>query len=100
VDNLYTPWRMQYLTEDKKSANEDCVFCGKARFVDDATDQAQWIVARSQFVYVTLNKYPYNNGHTLIVPYEHIASLEDMPAEALTDMMLTLNHTLAAIRKI
>ncbi len=100
MDHLYTPWRMQYLTEEKKTANDQCVFCGKAHYVDEATDQAEWIVARSQFVYVTLNKFPYNNGHTMVIPYEHIGSMEDMSAEALIDMMLTLNHTLAAIRKI
>ncbi|HLY26425.1 MAG TPA: HIT domain-containing protein [Aggregatilineales bacterium] len=100
MDHLYTPWRMQYLTEDKKAANEQCVFCGKAKYVDDAKDQAEWIVTRSEYVYVTLNKFPYNNGHTLVVPYAHVGSVEDMPANVLTDMMLTLNHALAALRKV
>jgi ATP adenylyltransferase len=89
---------MTYLRgEDKKSALE-CIFCAKQR--EDVDEREEHIVARSKFVYVTLNLYPYNNGHLMVVPNEHIASPELMPAEALTDLMLTANHALAVLRKI
>src|SRR5512140_1903727 len=100
MDHLYTPWRMTYLTEEKSSANSECVFCGKAKYVDEATDQAEWIVARSKFVFVTLNKFPYNNGHVMVIPNTHVPSIENLPAEALTDLMLTVNHALAVLRKV
>ena len=100
MDHLYTPWRMTYLTEEKTAANVDCIFCAKAKYVDEATDQAEWIVARSKFVFVTLNKFPYNNGHVMVIPYAHVPSIENLPVEALTDLMLTVNHTLAALRKV
>ncbi|MEP7288833.1 MAG: HIT domain-containing protein [Chloroflexota bacterium] len=102
MDHLYTPWRMPYLTGEtgEKGSTVSCVFCHKATFVDDAKDQAETIVARSKFVFVTLNKFPYNNGHLLVVPYVHVPSIEDLPADALTDLMLTTNHALAALRKV
>jgi ATP adenylyltransferase len=100
MDHLYTPWRMIYLTKEKAVAKVDCVFCAKAAYVDEATELNEHIVARSQFVYVTLNRYPYNNGHVMVIPYQHVGSPEELPIEALTDMMVTVNHTLAALRKV
>jgi ATP adenylyltransferase len=37
---------------------------------------------------VILNLYPYNNGHLMVVPYRHIASLGAASAEELSEMML------------
>jgi ATP adenylyltransferase len=73
---------------------EGCIFCNKIA----ADDVAEHIVYRSQYVYVTLNRYPYNNGHLMVVPYEHVASQEALSADALTDLMLTVNRALAALR--
>lgn len=75
---------------------EGCIFCNKVNGDDDE----EHIVARSAFVYVTLNRYPYNNGHTMVVPYAHVASQEELAEEALTDLMLTTNRTLAALRQL
>lgn len=100
MDHLYSPWRMTYLTAEKAKANVDCVFCHKVPFVDEATDISEHVVARSKYVYVVLNKFPYNNGHVMVIPYQHVGSLENLQTEALTDLMVMVNHTLAALRKI
>lgn len=97
MKHLYTPWRMAYIRGDKKSTQGGCVFCDKHNDTD-AVENA--IVARSEHVYVTLNIFPYNNGHVMVVPYEHITSQEDMTAEALTDLMLTINKTMAVLREV
>ncbi len=94
---LWTPWRMPYLRGEDKKNVEGCVFCLKATTEDDA---AEYIVARSQFVYVALNMYPYNNGHLLIVPYVHVGTVEELPPDTLLDLMVTLNRALAALRKV
>jgi len=98
MEHLYTPWRMTYLRGEDKKPAVDCIFCAKLR--DGVDEREEHIVARSKFVYVTLNLYPYNNGHLMIVANEHIASPELMPTEALTDLMLTTNRALAALRQI
>lgn len=94
MDHLYSPQRMAYIRGEKKPL-DGCVFC-KLPHLDDETQ----IIGRSKYVYVTLNLYPYNNGHVMVVPYEHIASSEALSTEALTDVMLTVNKTLAALRKL
>ena len=34
-----------------------------------------------------LNRYPYSNGHILVVPYRHTADLDDLEDEELLDLM-------------
>jgi ATP adenylyltransferase len=45
-----------------------------------------------------LNRYPYNNGHFMSVPYDHVPSLEDLDPPTLTEMMLLVNRGMAALR--
>jgi len=86
---------MAYIRGDKHPA-DGCIFCNKVL----ADDDEEQIIARSRFVYVTLNRYPYNNGHLMVVPYEHVESQEKLTTEALTDLMLTINRALAALRAV
>lgn len=102
MDHLYTPWRMTYLQSDepKSTPTGGCVFCAKAAITEGDGLRKELIIARSTHVFGTLNLYPYNNGHLMIVPYAHIPSMEVMPPEALSDLMLTTNKALAAIRRV
>jgi len=99
---LWTPWRMPYLRGEDRQNYDDCVFCIKATVdPDDETfDAREYVIARSDYVYAALNMYPYNNGHMLIVPYAHVPSMEAMSPAALTDLMITTNKALAALRAV
>jgi ATP adenylyltransferase len=99
---LWTPWRMPYLRGEDREQYDGCLFCikGQGDASDPNFDTKEYVVARGEHVYMVLNRYPYNNGHTLIVPYAHVPSVEKLSAEALTDMMQMLNRTMAALRSI
>jgi len=58
------------------------------------------VVYRSAHVYATLNLFPYNNGHLLIVPYAHVGDLTDLAPDALTDLMQTAQQAVTALRAI
>lgn len=92
VDQLWTPWRMAYILGDKANG---CVFCEKTA---TDCDEVEHVLLRGRTAYVTLNRYPYNNGHLLVVPYVHAPSLENLPVETLSEMMLLVNQGLAALR--
>ena len=85
---------MAYIRSEKKA--DGCVFCRLAADVNNDTQ----VLARSKFVFVTLNLYPYNNGHLMVVPYEHVQTQEALAPEALTDLMLTANQCIGALRKL
>lgn len=100
--HLWTPWRMAYLRGEDRVHYDGCVFCikGAGDSAGAGFDENELVVARSQYVYAALNIYPYNNGHLLIIPCAHVPTLEDLPAAALTDLMLTTNAATAALRAI
>lgn len=66
---LYSPWRMDYILGEKP---EDCILC---RYQNLGQDEQNLILYRAQHSYVMLNRYPYNNGHLMLVPYSHTCSL-------------------------
>lgn len=93
MDHLWSPWRLEYILGPKDRA---CVFCYKIAPGDDRTEHVLW---RGELAFMALNRYPYNNGHLLIMPYAHVASLEDLPPATLTEMMMLVNRGLAALRE-
>jgi len=94
MEHLYTPWRMAYIRGEKKPV-DGCVFCQL-----EALEQNHQIIAYSQHVFVTMNLYPYNNGHVMVIPYAHVQSPEALETEVLTDLMVNVNRSLQALRKI
>lgn len=85
---------MTYL-RGEKTPIDGCIFCALAR------DDANWqVIARSEHVYATLNLYPYNSGHLMIIPYEHVGTQEALADAALTDLMRTVNRAMAALRRV
>jgi ATP adenylyltransferase len=96
MEHLWSPWRMAYLrNEDASGDPGGCIFCDLPAQNDDAKTL---IVHRGPLAYVILNRYPYNNGHMLVVPYQHVPSLENLDAAALAELMQLVNESLAALR--
>ena len=55
------------------------------------------MLLRSPLCYAVLNTFPYNNGHTMIIPYKHTGSWEVLSAlerSAMDDMLATMLKTL------
>jgi len=72
-DRLWTPHRMAYIKGENKpssaDAGEHCPFCQ----APGAEGEDDLVVASGRNVYAVLNRYPYNAGHLLICPYEHVS---------------------------
>ena len=71
MDHLWSPWRLEYVTGAKPDVG--CVFCGAAQ----RPESMPLVVHEGATCYVILNLYPYNNGHLMVVPNRHVASLVD-----------------------
>ena len=72
MDYLWSPWRLSYVTGSARSTG--CVFCDAFAAGGDES----LVVFRAPLSFIILNKYPYNNGHLMVVPNRHIA----LPSEA------------------
>ena len=97
MDHIWTPWRMAYICGQEKC--DGCVFCRMAA-EDEQLDAKNYIVYRGERIFSVLNLYPYNNGHLLVLPYDHVATLEDVPAAAQADMMRMAGYLVALMRDL
>ncbi len=91
---LWTPWRMAYLRGDEPLP-EGCLFCVKPQ----SQDAEAHILHRGSHCYVILNRFPYNNGHLMVVPYAHVATLEDLDPETLAELMALTQLSLRVLRE-
>jgi len=71
---VYAPWREEFLLSEKQE--EGCVFCN--RIARPGDDEKHFVVYRGDTSLVMLNLYPYTSGHLLIIPYRHVANLEEI----------------------
>lgn len=92
MDNLWAPWRIKYIQAKK---TKGCIFCQKPR---QKKDKKNYILKRGKFVFSILNIFPYNNGHTLIVPYRHVDSLEKLNTDELLELFEFIKLTTKQIK--
>ncbi len=81
---IWAPWRLAYVKDASKDAEEGCIFCSKPAEDDD---RANLIVHRGERCYVILNLFPYTNGHLMVAPFEHVGKLQDLDPETIAEMM-------------
>lgn len=84
MQRLYTPWRFAYVTGTSKQ--QGCVFCGVLDAETEAEDRANMVLHRGAHWVVMLNRFPYNNGHLLLVHRRHVPLLSDCSADELAEM--------------
>jgi ATP adenylyltransferase len=62
-------------------------------------DRKALIVHRAEHHYIVLNRYPYNPGHLLVVPFIEVAELSELSSAARAEMMELLVLAQTALRK-
>ena len=72
LDILWAPWRVSYITQNKK--NKGCFLCKALKSKDD---KKNFVLYRGKNAFVIFNIYPYNNGHLMIVPNRYGHYRED-----------------------
>ena len=95
MENLWSPWRMRYVTDAGKPG--ECIFCSVVAESDDA---ANLVVHRGKAAYAILNRYPYTSGHLMIVPNQHVPSIEQLTPEVRAEMMELVNDALGVLRAV
>jgi ATP adenylyltransferase len=90
MDHLWSPWRLPYVTRTGDDA--ECVFCEAQN-----GDESALVVFRGVRCYIILNKFPYNNGHLLVVPNRHVAALKDATPDELSELIMLVQRAEAAL---
>ncbi len=92
---IWAPWRMPYIEDDSESM--DCIFC---QLLEAPDGPGNLILHRAEYSFVVLNRYPYTNGHTMIVPFAHEASLQPLTSQALAEMMVLTRQAVKHLRQV
>jgi ATP adenylyltransferase len=95
MDYLWTPWRYQYIV--KTGEPVECIFCAAAKSTDD---KAWLVVHRAEHNFVILNRFPYTTGHLMVVPYQHVATLEEAHDETLVELIRLARDCEARMRTV
>ncbi len=90
MDVQFAPWRMAYIKGEKPKG---CVFCR-----EEARDD-ELLIWEGATCLVMLNRYPYNNGHLLVMPARHVANLEDLTGEERTELFDLLDRSVRVLRE-
>ena len=90
---LWAPWRMAYID---RTPTAGCLLCDLAR---DDDDRANLILCRGSRAYVLMNRFPYNNGHLMIVPYRHCADLDQVSADDSLEIMREARRATRILRQ-
>jgi len=83
MERLHSYWRMEYVEALKYPEGEN-PFVALPRANDD---RAAHIVHRSAHSYLMLNRFPYNAGHLLAVPFKEVAEIGDLNREERADLL-------------
>jgi ATP adenylyltransferase len=83
MQQLHAYWRMDYIEAPRYPAAMKRPFTELPALGDD---RAALIVHRSPQTYLILNRFPYNPGHLLAVPFREVTELEQLDSAERTDL--------------
>ena len=97
-DILWAPWRLAYIQGPpaprpqpvepatwRTGADQTCFLC-RAAAVSPEHDRELGVIVRTGSSVVVLNRFPYANGHLLVAPLDHRATLADLDPVQLLDL--------------
>ena len=97
MEHLWAPWRTGYIQKISKHSMMRCVFC---KILKERRDKFNFIVERAQHNFSVLNIYPYNNGHTLVMPCRHVSDLSHLRKDEKAELFELLESTQALLKKV
>ncbi|AWR97220.1 HIT domain-containing protein [Acidianus sulfidivorans JP7] len=99
MEYIWAPWRSAYVADTSKKTKKDssCIFCD---FIKQDNDKENLIVYRGRYAFVILNRFPYNPGHLMIVPYRHVSTLELLEDHEISEIFKLSKISMKVIRSI
>ncbi len=94
---LWAPWRAEYIycaTGRRSEGKRHCLFCNLLKTKDD---KGNLILHRGRSAFVLMNRFPYNNGHLMVVPDRHVATFEKLTAAEGAELFRLVQKSLAVL---
>jgi ATP adenylyltransferase len=94
MQQLHAYWRMEYIAAPRLPES-------KRPFTDLPAlgdDRAALIVHRTKLSYLILNRFPYNPGHLLAIPFREVADIEELTIEENADLFAIITFAKRLLR--
>lgn len=95
MERLYSPWRSQYIEGLEKS--EGCFLC---KAYQENNDEKNLLLYRGERAFVILNLFPYNAGHLMVCPNEHIGDFTVLDDKTLYEISLLTKEMVKLLKKV
>lgn len=95
MKQLWAPWRMTYIEGNPKDSG--CIFCTA---LNQSDGPENLILFRGTNAFLLLNRYPYSNGHMMVVPYDHVPTLDKLDDKSLGELMTLAKNAIGALRSV
>ena len=91
MQTMWAPWRIEYILKEKE---KQCIFCAALTKQDELT------LYKGQVTMVTMNKFPYINGHLLVAPVRHISTLDQLDKSEMGDLLATVEQAVGILKTV
>lgn len=100
MKKLWAPWRLSYILgikdKNRSKKSSGCVFCKAQK---SSSGPGNLILHKSRNVFVIVNKYPYSNGHLMVIPNRHICNFNQVTSLEHTEIAQLLSLSLEVLKK-
>ncbi len=102
MERLWAPWRREYVVSHSDSgevegkAESACVFCD---LLHEEDGKENLVLHRSERSYVVMNRYPYANGHLMVVPFRHVEDYKSLDEGESREIFLTSQKCVGILKK-
>jgi ATP adenylyltransferase len=87
---------MEFIRGPKPSG---CFICDAVN-AKPSEDDKHYVLARTEHGIALMNIYPYNNGHLMVAPDQHVAQLEELAPPVAGDLMALTQRALRVLKSV
>lgn len=96
MESLHAPWRIEYILSPKPELKPGLF----TRIAQSSDDEANLVVVRDRTCFALLNRYPYNGGHLMVVPYKEVADLNGLTDGEVADLWKLVRRCVNALTAV
>jgi len=96
MESLHAPWRIEYILARKPELKEGLF----TRIAQSSDDVENLVVVRDRTCFALLNRYPYNGGHMMVVPYKEVPDLNGLTDEEVADLWKLVRRCVNALTAV
>lgn len=102
MKTLWAPWRLPYLLNPDKdmktgrSLKNNCIFCDA---VSKKESVESLVLHKGKTAFVIMNKYPYSNGHIMVIPKRHVFELKKLKPSEHAELGALLAASIEILKK-